>query len=257
MSNIKYFLMKKPLSMILILVMFFTLGIGCGCRKDKPEPEYPENPLNGRTTAVFNPDKHYGTMNDIDGNIYKTVRIGNQTWMAENLRVTHYQNGDPVPNSKDSAEWNSLKTGAYCNYNNTDDLDTIATYGRLYNWYATSDNRNLAPKGWHVASAIDWNILIDHLGGDTIASKKLKEAGDLHWEDSYDSDNSSGFTALPGGSRSLYREFHYMNIYAIFWTSSDYGATQAPFLFLFYYDDNLWRDTIEKFEGFSIRCVKD
>ena len=91
-----------------------------------------------------------GTVTDIDGNIYQTVKIGNQWWMAENLKVTHYRNGEAIPNVTDNATWTGLTTGAYCEYNN--DVNNVATYGRLYNWYAVDDSRNIAPAGWHVAS---------------------------------------------------------------------------------------------------------
>lgn len=88
------------------------------------------------------------TISDIDGNTYDIIKIGNQWWMAENLKVTHYQNGDPIPNVISSSDWVNLKTGAYCIYDNN--FANVATYGRLYNWYAVVDKRNIAPKGWHV-----------------------------------------------------------------------------------------------------------
>ncbi|HDO06183.1 MAG TPA: hypothetical protein ENG85_00705, partial [Bacteroidetes bacterium] len=125
------------------MVLIFIAVVSINFTACKKKPLKPDNPLNGRTTAVFNPNKTYGTVTDIDGNVYKTIVIGNQTWMAENLRVTHYQNGDTIPNVTDNTTWKDLSTDAYCNYNNTTDLDTIATYGRLYNWYAVNDTRGL------------------------------------------------------------------------------------------------------------------
>ena len=127
---------------LLILIVVITLF--SGCEKEITHPY--RHPFNGRTTAVFNPDKEYGMVRDIDGSEYKTIVIGNQTWMAENLRVTHYRNGDPIPNVTGNEEWSRLTTGAYCNYNNTTNPDTIATYGRLYNWYAAIDSRKIAPE---------------------------------------------------------------------------------------------------------------
>jgi len=234
-----------------ILIAVFTWG----CKPDEPKLN---NPLNGRTTAVFNPNKSYGTVTDIDENIYKTIKIGDQLWMAENMRVTHYQNGNEIPNIKDSTQWANQTEGAYCNYNNTENLDTIATFGRLYNWYTTQDTRGLAPKGWRVANSVDWLILIEFLGGDTIASKHLKESGTLHWSGPNNADNSSGFTALPGGWRYKNEIFGYIELYSDMWTSSLYSETTAPFLFLTTWNDNLvYKGFNFKVNGYSIRCIKE
>lgn len=127
--------MKKthftPFLFITIISIVFS-----SCSKDDKDEMVPNNPINGQSTAVFNPKIIYGTMTDQDGNVYKTVTIGTQTWMAENLRTTKYNDGAAIPNVTDDAEWEFLTTGAYCNYNNTIDTNTIGTYGRLYNWYA-------------------------------------------------------------------------------------------------------------------------
>ncbi|MBN2638036.1 MAG: fibrobacter succinogenes major paralogous domain-containing protein [Bacteroidales bacterium] len=246
--------MKKEISIFIFSLLLTTFLAGC-----KPDqPVQPYNPLNGRTTAVFNPSKSYGTVTDVDGNVYKTIKIGDQVWMAENLRVTHYRNGDTIPSVKDTTSWANQTEGAYCNYNNTEDPDTIATYGRLYNWYATQDTRNIAPEGWRVANAVDWQILINYLGGDTIASKHLKEAGTLHWHGPNDGDNSSGFTALPGGRRYRTYPFSGFELYADFWTSSLYSETSAPFLYLTAWHDNLvYKGFNYKINGYSIRCIKE
>ena len=243
---------KIKLTVVILLVVVLINGAGC-----KKKPQIPDNPLNGRTTAVFNPNKTYGTVTDIDGNVYKTIVIGNQTWMAENLRTIHYQNGDEIPNVTDNTEWKNLTTGAYCNYNNNTDLDTIATYGRLYNWYAVADSCQLAPKGWHVPTISDWDRLIDYLGGDTIASNKLKEIGDLHWADPFESTNSSGFTALPGGWRYLSENTKKMGFYTDYWAMPQYNATSAPFLYLFYFNSFMYRGINYKANGYSVRCIKD
>ncbi|MBN2349087.1 MAG: fibrobacter succinogenes major paralogous domain-containing protein [Bacteroidales bacterium] len=248
--------MKNQYIFFAIITTALASGILSGCERD--DPKKPDNPLNGRTTAVFNPDKNYGTMADIDGNLYKTIEIGSQTWMAENLRVTHYRNGDTLPNVTGNTEWNGLTTGAYCNYNNTTDLDTIATYGRLYNWYAAADSRGLAPEGWRVPTIADWTILIEYLGGDTIASNKMKEVGDTHWEDPFESDNGSGFTALPGGSRYLSEGFDDdIGFYAVWWTSSDYNSSSAGFLYLYYFSSNVNKGVNYKQNGYSIRLIKE
>lgn len=245
--------MRIKWTVVILLVVVLIYGASCG----KDNPPTPDNPLNGKTTAVFNPDKTYGTVTDIDGNVYKTIVIGNQTWMAENLRTTHYQNGDAIPNVTDNTTWKDLTTGAYCNYNNTTNLDTIATYGHLYNWYAVADSRNLAPKGWHVPTISDWDRLIDYLGGDTIAGYKMKEVGDLHWGSPNESDNSSGFTALPGGWRYLSKNTNKMAFYSDYWAMPEYNTASAPFLFLFSWNSFMYRDINFKVNGYSVRCLKD
>ena len=151
-----------------------------------------------------------GSMTDIDGNEYLTVKIGEQWWMAENLKTTHYRNGDPIPQVLVTEEWDSLLTGAYCDF---DDSDSISQeYGRLYNWYAVDDNRGLAPEGWRVPTYDDWaelvlyldstvNIYGGHLFG-TDQGGKLKETGFEHWSRSSRwAYNSVGFNARGGGYR--------------------------------------------------------
>ncbi len=134
---------RQNISTLPLLIMVLFLVFASSCQKDDNESS------SSNSTAVFNPDVIYGTMTDQDGNVYKTVTIGTQTWMAENLRTTTYNNGTTIPNITNVNEWASLITGAYCNYNNTTSTDTITTYGRLYNWYAVNTGK-LAPDGWHV-----------------------------------------------------------------------------------------------------------
>ena len=254
MFNQKYILVKKQNIYSTLLIVFIVLST-ISCEPD--DPVTPSNTLNGKTTAVFNPDKKYGKMSDIDGNIYKTILIGDQTWMAENLRVTRFQNGDTIPNITDNEEWAALTTGAYCNYNNTNNLDTIATYGRLYNWYAVEDSRKLAPKGWHVPTIADWTELIEYLGGDTIASNALKEVGTYHWEDPFESNNSSGFTAIPSGWRYLSLNSSYVGFYGSFWTASEFDMTQAGFLYPYYFSSKVNKGVNYKANGYSIRLIKE
>ncbi len=238
-------------------LMCFIFGTGSGCNKEKPEPGYPDSPYNGRTTAQFNPDKSYGTVTDIDGNIYKTIEIGTQTWMAENLRVTHYLNGDAIPDVTDSTEWKNLDSGAFCNYDNTSDPDTIASFGRLYNWYAIDDSRKIAPKGWHVPEFDEWYTLINYLGGDSLAADHLKEVGDMHWIGPNYSDNSSGFTALPGGWRYYSEPFDWIGIYGTWWMSTEYDKGGAIFNYMYYSGAKVFIGANYKKNGYSIRCIKD
>jgi uncharacterized protein (TIGR02145 family) len=192
---------------------------------------------------------------DIEGNIYHTVKIGTQVWMVENLKVKHYRNGDAILKVTDYIQWRKLETGAYSNYNN--DKNITKTYGRLYNWYALNDKRNICPKGWHIPSIAEWKILISYLGGDSIAGSKLKEIGTTHWQKTNNKAyNESGFTALPGGIRDYHGAFDYIGFFGTWWSSteSEYGA--------WYCTMNNDDDTVKTFDtdksyGFSIRCIKD
>jgi uncharacterized protein (TIGR02145 family) len=197
-----------------------------------------------------------GTVTDIDGNIYQTIKIGNQWWMAENLKVTRYRNGEPIPNVTDFSTWSGLSTGAYCNYNN--DEANVAVHGRLYNWYAVNDSRNIAPAGWHVPSDAEWQTLVDYLGGDAVAGGKMKEAGTAHWQSpNTGATNESGFTALPSGYRSYYGYFYYLGYYAHFWSSTEYVSTSAWDRHLHYDTSDIYRYYYFKQLGVSVRCVRD
>jgi len=199
------------------------------------------------------------TCTDIDGNVYKTVKIGDQWWMGQNLKTTHYRNGDPIPNVTDNSEWWNLQTGAYCNYNN--DTSYVVLYGRLYNWYAIDDSKDLAPEGWHVPSNEEWQILVDYLGGSTgtVAGGKLKETGTSHWlSPNTGATDAVGFRALPGGYRTYYYgSCNGLGACAKFWSSSEYYSGSAWYRYLSYYDSFVYRDTTIKRDGFSVRCVRD
>ena len=196
-----------------------------------------------------------GTVTDIDGNIYHTIKIDNQWWTLENLKVTHYRNGDPIPYVADSATWAGLSTGAYCVYNS--DANNVATYGRMYNWYSVNDGRNMAPAGWHVATDAEWQTLIDYLGGNGVAGGKMKEAGIIHWLDpNTGATNESGFTAMPGGYRYL-QNFSGLYFSADFWSSTENSSSIAFGRHSYHYNSGVNRDYNDKRHGFSDRCVKD
>ena len=194
---------------------------------------------------------------DIDGNVYRTMKIGNQLWMAENLKATHYRNGEPIPNVISSSEWGNLSTGACCVYDNKE--SNVSTYGRLYNWYAVNDSRNIAPTGWHVPSDAEFQILVDHLGGNKVAGGKMKEGGIAHWQSpNTDANNESGFSALPGGFRSNYDGYFLsMGSTADFWSSTEYGSGYAWGRGLNYYSSEVYRYNYHKEYGYSVRCIKD
>ncbi len=201
-------------------------------------------------------DKTTGPVTDIDGNVYQTVTIGTQVWMKENLKVTHYRNGEAIPNVTDSTDWEALTTGAYCEYNN--DVNNVATYGRLYNWYAVSDSRNIAPAGWHVPTDADWQTLIDFLEGDAVAGGEMKEAGFVHWvSPNTGATNGSGFSLLPGGYRSGSGDYDSLGQRAYFWSSTEDLSESAWCRHLGYDYSVVGRSHANKALGFSVYCVKD
>jgi uncharacterized protein (TIGR02145 family) len=178
--------------------------------------------------------------------------------MAENLKVTHYRNGDPIPQVTDSSAWEYLTTGAYCKYNNNE--DTAATYDRLYNWYAVGDSREIAPEGWHIPTIDEWEILRDYLCSCTPGCDyglhvggKMKEKGTIHWKSpNTGATNESGFTAIPGGYR--YNNFR---VFGSGDTCIRIESLDAVYYALSYLDDILDIDDMRKFAGCSVRCIKD
>lgn len=197
-------------------------------------------------------------MTDPDGNVYKTIIIGTQTWMAENLRTTKYRNGEKIIEVPDNVAWGNLNTGAFCNYQNTRDIDTIDSLGRLYNWFAIADNRNIAPTGWHVASDDEWAMLTTYLGGEQIAGGRMKESGITHWPNpNIGATNESGFSALPSGNRGNSGPFGNFGL-GFFWTSDQRNTTTALDSGLAYGTAECYRgNSADKHYGFSVRCIKD
>ena len=193
---------------------------------------------------------------DTDGNTYQTIMIGNQVWMAENLKVTHYRNGDAIPNVTGKTAWGHLRTGAWCNYANI--ADNAATYGRLYNWYAVNDPRGITPEGWHVPTDAEWQTLIDYLGGPSVAGGKMKESGKNHWNSpNTNVPNRSGFSGLLGGFRYSFGNYGSMGTTVSFWSSSDVNSSQAWTRYLSGGNSKVNRRSYGKQGGFSVRCVKD
>lgn len=218
---------------------------------------------------VFNPNLTYGTVTDIDGNVYKTITIGTQTWMAENVKTTHYNNtyfiSIPYMNPYSSLP---RVTGVYWWYNNN--IANKDTYGALYNWDAVSTG-NLCPTGWHVPTYYEWTTLMNNLGGWGVVDGKLKEAGISHWKSpNVDASNSSGFTAVPAGKRDYSGWFGNIGYSTYFWTTTvigasgvievdsrvyrfelrnnnDFGSTTT---FRNWFDDQLTY-------GYSVRCIKN
>lgn len=209
-----------------------------------------------------------GTVKDADGNKYNTVKIGTQVWMVENLKTTKYNDGSPIPIVTDNDEWRRLRIGAYCNYDNVESNADI--YGRLYNWYAVNTGK-LAPAGWRVPTDDDWTILVNYLiangynyDGTKDVDKVAKSlCAKTNWAlfskagtpgASTESNNSTGFTALPGGSRGSYGEFYNIGRHGAWFSAAEFGEMYRR---LSYDDSSVRRDGYDEQVGFSVRLVRD
>jgi uncharacterized protein (TIGR02145 family) len=204
---------------------------------------------------------------DFDKNSYLTVKIGNQTWMTENLKVTHYRNGDPLSNIpiQNDSEWLTSTSGAYCSYE--DNSENAQKYGYLYNGYAVTDSRNLCPSGWHIPSQKEWETLTEYVDGYYTAGNMLKSPD--YWDNlNVLTSNRSGFSALPGGTRlhttpeSTHTIYYGLKSFSYFWSKDEYPTS--------YYPDGMWYikmmnitewamidNNITNKCGLSIRCIKD
>jgi uncharacterized protein (TIGR02145 family) len=192
-----------------------------------------------------------------DGYEYSVVQIGDQLWMAENLRATKFNDGADIQIVTDNNVWSTLTTPGYCWYKN--DYDTYGTiYGALYNWYTVNTGK-LCPTGWHVPTDEDWTILIDYSGGIYVAGNKLKEAGTSHWySPNTGATNETGFTALPGGLRSAYDGgFYQIPRVGFWWSIMEYNSTFAWNYYLCDWESYIIRNSLEKADGLSVRCIKD
>jgi|WetSurMetagenome_2_1015567.scaffolds.fasta_scaffold22898_3 uncharacterized protein (TIGR02145 family) len=227
-----------------LIVTVIVFGLATNCRK-------PESAI------IFTEDV---PISDCDGNTYKTVKIGNQIWMAENLRTTRYSNGDAIPQVASDTNWAKLTDGAYCWYNN--DVVNKINFGALYNWFSVQDSRNIAPTGWHIPTDAEWTILETYLGGVSVAGGKMKSPA-IWQSPNTGSDNSSGFSAFPGGYRNgVYGTYEQINIQTYWWSATEYDlivldVKSAWFRVVGYDYTAINRTTINERSGFSLRCIKD
>ncbi len=196
------------------------------------------------------------TVTDVEGNVYKTIKIGGQVWMAENLKTTKYNDGVDIPNVAGNSAWGGLTTPAYCWLKN--DETNRETYGTLYNWYAV-DTGKLAPKGWHIPTKAEWETLAKTLGGEAIAGGKMKEKGTAHWfSPNTGATNESGFNAIPSSTRNYDGQtFYILGDGCYFWTSTEADAANAWTRSLLCDSLGLKIFSASKSYGRSIRCVKD
>jgi len=197
-----------------------------------------------------------GAVTDVDGNVYSTVTIGNQVWMRENLRVTHYRDSTDILYITNDTVWSTLTSGACCWYNN--DAANKDTYGALYNFYAVNDSRNLCPEGWHVPSESEWLALEAHLGGRSVAGGKMRESGTTPWNSpNIGASGETGFSGLPGGGRGRISGSGEIGEYATWWSSTACDSIYAWHWGLYRGNASVRSNPGHKASGFSVRCVKD
>jgi uncharacterized protein (TIGR02145 family) len=205
---------------------------------------------------IFWSSKYQAQLKDIDGNTYATIQIGSQLWMAENLSVSRFRNGDLIPQAQSVEEWEKAgreRQPAWCYYE-SDSLRNFR-YGKLYNWYAVNDVRGLAPENWHVPSNEEWMALADFNGGDSIAGAKLKSQAS--WNEKGGGSNSSGFNAISVGER-YGSTFANQGYFTYWWSSTSDSYFSSWYWMLDYSNDLLFRDSYKTNNyGFSVRCIHD
>jgi uncharacterized protein (TIGR02145 family) len=238
--------MKKT---ALFLIVFSSL---VACQKETTSPTN-----NNVAQTIGKPGPN---ITDVESNSYKTVYIGTQQWMAENLKVTKYSDGTVIPNVTDNTEWQDNTTGAWAYYEN--DAANNAKYGKLYNSYAVSKtsngNKNVCPTGWHVPTDAEWTVLTDYLGGESVAGGKMKEAGTASWYSANtNATNTSLFTGLPGGIRDGNGNYDYIGYSGNWWSSTEYNTDIAWYRLLYDNKGDADRSCFIKEFGLSVRCLRD
>lgn len=210
---------------------------------------------------IYGDEKEFVTLEngpnvtDIDGNEYQTVKIGTQTWMKENLKVSRYNNGDSIPTGLDNRQWQTTQAGAFAIFNNQKENNDI--FGKIYNWYVVQDERNVCPIGWHVPSQEEWTSLENFLGGEEIAGSKMKAVSNLWRGSSKNITNEGGFSGLPAGSR--FASGGYGSMFQVGCWAMDDNRNLGSGFFVVIVD---WGDFSGKGSeminrGFSVRCIKD
>lgn len=259
--------MKNIFRISVVILLMLSIFLIHSCKKE--DVQLPSE-------IIFNSNLSYGTLTDIDGNAYKTITIGTQIWIAENLKTTRYFNGTNIPLVNTTSKWDALSITdkAYCWQ--SDNLIYKDVYGALYTWGAamngdtSSDSipskvQGVCPTGWHLPSNAEWAELKNYLGD--YAGSKMKEAGTTHWQSSNEgATNESGFTGLPGGMRYIDEAFHGQLESGAFepiggvgswWSSTENGPTKAYNQTMTSWYSNLFEENHEKQSGLSVRCIKD
>jgi uncharacterized protein (TIGR02145 family) len=226
----------------------------------------------------------FGSVTDIDDNSYRTIIIGTQEWMAENLRVIHYNNNDPIPTDKD-IDWKSTNAGALTVYPydlivglDSED-DVLSNYGALYNWYAVDDKRGICPVGWYIPTDEDWIKLTNYLGdevsrsfgrllsntGGKLKSNRTDSGSHPSWHyPNSGATNETGFSAIPGGSRYGYGGFGDIGYHGAWWSATYEPVTSwtesrviARFWIMYFHYSELFNGISNKRNQFSVRCIKN
>jgi len=253
-SITKHNIMRIIISIFIISVVFSLASCG---------PSQKEKEEKAKNDSIATADSIFNTkfVKDVDNNIYPIVKIGKQTWMAENLKVSRFNNGDSIPNinSIKDLDWEKSKSKiACCVYKNND--DNLKKYGRLYNYNTVKDVRSLAPKGWRVPTEKDWEELINFLGGYKLAGLKLKSQDG--WSNKNNGSNESGFNGLPGGiwSVSGNGEFTYLSEYGAWWTVTNCDKDHGFYFLLSSKNNELYKSECWQSDPrrcMSVRCIKD
>jgi len=240
--------MKNKISGHPIIIIALVMFIGISCKKNDNNPEIP-----------------YGSMTDQAGNIYKTIEIGSQTWMAENLKTTKYNDNKDIPNVTGNSAWSNLTTPAYNWYDN-DEAKNKPLYGALYNWFTVNTGK-LCPTGWHVPTDTEFKTLETYLGmsvaqADGISWRGTDQGTQLKnssgWKAGENGTNISGFSALPGGYRFQQDgAFNNKGELSYWWSSNESGPTKGYYRRLDGSNAGAYRESAIKTAGKYIRCVKD
>jgi uncharacterized protein (TIGR02145 family) len=230
---------------IILLILTFSTT----CKKDKEE------------TTTANSE-----IKDIDGNVYKTITLGSQNWMQENLKTTHFSNGDIISNGNGiGIEWLILSFPAYAWYAFDFTEESFSSvYGLYYNWNAVKDSRNICPEGWHVPTDQEWTILTDYLGGLKVAGGKMKTKGTIEdgtglWLGPNVATNSSGFSVLPAAGKTGNGSYWTIGHDGYFWTSTEASGETAWIRMFMGFTSEMYRlsDNGLKYYGYPVRCIKD
>ncbi len=224
-------------------------------------PPFDVTPVSASDTFTVVPFDCPSTVTDIEGHVYPTVQIGGQCWMAANLQVERYRNGDNISTGLSDSAWQATTSGAFAIFKNVAAFKNI--YGLLYNWYAVNDSRGLCPTGWHVPTNDEWTQLTDHLGGIFVAGGKMKATGTVSagtglWKSpNWGATNNSGFSGIPGGVRLSHGVFTYRAWYGYHWSSSEGAIHGAWVRTLIFETDDVSPSVQDKNYGVSVRCLRD
>lgn len=231
---------RNILNLSIVSIGIFLISI-YSCKKEEETPVVPPEPV---------------VVTDIDGNLYHTVTIGTQVWLVENLKTTRFNDGTSIPLVSDNEQWRGLTSPGYC-WPLNDPINYKDTYGALYNWFTVNTGK-LAPAGWHVPTTAEFTTLIDFLGGKSAAGAKMKETGIVHWRNpNTGANNSSGFTAVPGGFRWDTLGFNGLTAYCYLWSATRAEEIGAWGFGLYFDKEEITNERYYQTAGFTVRCIKD